>query len=280
MDNLVADVFSQKQGAHGGCDKQNQTGFRGDPVDSSQNNRVVIGILMARHTYHEIQACSASQNSNDQGHEADDEEQTHMVIGFGRFRVGILDRIRRIYSHNHVVIAVVVRVGLLQLGRYGLQRRVQIGIDIQGFAGYVNIAAQRLKLLRIINHGVVIQLGSFRISLKRYPEFQVAGILNKLIVKRIVIPYMGQHFFCQFGHGGIRFSRLGILMVGIVGTPVHPDVLFTFFRCVAAIHLKLFIQIIAHGLGHTHHLVNGIFFYFPGAGGHTDDRLVISQLSV
>ena len=47
-----------------------------------------------------------------------------MVIGFGRFRVRILDGIRRIYSHNHVVIAVVVRVGLLQLGRYGLQRRV------------------------------------------------------------------------------------------------------------------------------------------------------------
>ena len=91
---------------------------------------------------------------------------------------------------------------------------------------------------------------------------------------------MGQHFFCQFGHGGIRFSRLGILMVGIVGTPVYPDVLFAFFRCVAAIHLKFFIQIIAHGLGHTHHLINGIFSYFPGSGGHTDDRLIISQLSV
>ena len=144
MDNLVADVFSQKQGAHGGCNKQNQAGLRGDPVDSSQNNRVVFGILMARHTHHEIQACSGSQNSNNQGHEADDKEQAHVVIGFGRFRVGILDGIRRIYSNNHIVIAVVVRVGLLQLGRYGLQCCVQIGIDIQGFAGYVDITAQRL----------------------------------------------------------------------------------------------------------------------------------------
>ena len=75
---------------------------------------------------------------------------------------------------------------------------------------------------------------------------------------------MGKHFFCQVRHGGIRFPGLGVLMVRVVRAPVHPDVLFSVFRCVTAVHLKLFIQVIAHGLGHPYHLVDGIFLYFPG----------------
>ena len=124
VDDLVDDVFSQKQGTHGGGNKQDQTGLRGDPVDSSQCNRILTGSHMACHTNKEVQACGTTQDTNGQRYKADDKQQTHMVIGSGRLRIGILNGICRVYSHNHVVIAVVVWIRLFQLGRYGFQRRI------------------------------------------------------------------------------------------------------------------------------------------------------------